>query len=228
MADFSIFDSIALGIYVFTWTLYHCFTEFGIRARASLNSLMNELRFVWMQRTMERDNRMVDSSLLNGLQSGTAFFASTSLLALGGSLSAMGATDKVIEVFAALPFGVPTTRTMYELKILGLCGIFTYTFFKMAWAYRLFNYVAILVGAAPLTGTASDREVRIAVERTARMHVSAGRHFNRGMRGFFFALAYLGWFAGPFVFLGTTAAVVFALFRRQFGSDSRHAILWEG
>ena len=228
MSGFTIHDSIALLFFILTWGVYHWVNEFGIKRKSSLNSLMNELRYVWIERLMQRENRIVDASLLNGLQSGTAFFASTSLLALGASLSAMGATDKAIEVFASLPFGVATTRAVYEIKLLGLCAIFTYTFFKMAWAYRLFNYVAILVGSAPLYGTASEREMKIAIERTARMQVSAGRHFNRGMRGFFFALAYLGWFAGPLIFMATSLAVVIALFRRQFSSDSRHAVLWEG
>jgi uncharacterized membrane protein len=227
MGDFTTFDSIALCVFLVTWATYHWLNEKGFRSRPSLNSIMNDMRFVWIKRLMERDNRMVDASLLTGLQSGTAFFASTSLLAIGASLTAMGATDTALEVFAALPFGVSTTRTVYEVKLLGLCAIFTYTFFKMAWAYRLFNYVAIMVGSAPLVGRANEPEMALFVERTARLQVSAGRHFNRGMRGFFFALAYLGWFAGPIVLMGTTAAVVIALFRRQFNSDSRHAVLWE-
>ena len=31
----------------------------------------------------------------------------------------------------------------------GLILIFIYAFFKFAWSYRLFNYVAILLGAMP-------------------------------------------------------------------------------
>ncbi len=31
----------------------------------------------------------------------------------------------------------------------GLALIFVYAFFKFAWAYRLFNYGAILIGAVP-------------------------------------------------------------------------------
>ena len=52
------------------------------------------------------------------------------------------------------------------------------------------------------------------------MNVAAGRHFTRGQRAFFFALAYLGWFLGPLTFLGFTAAVLVAMYRRQFASDA--------
>ena len=33
------------------------------------------------------------------------------------------------------------------------------------------------------------------------MNVAGGRHFNRGQRAFFFALAYMGWFLGPTTFI---------------------------
>ncbi len=33
--------------------------------------------------------------------------------------------------------------------MMGLTIIFVYAFFKIAWSYRLFNYFAIMVGAAP-------------------------------------------------------------------------------
>ena len=52
------------------------------------------------------------------------------------------------------------------------------------------------------------------------MNIAAGRHFNRGQRAFFFALAYLGWFLGPVSFLVVTGAVLTAMWRRQFASDA--------
>ena len=52
------------------------------------------------------------------------------------------------------------------------------------------------------------------------MSTVAGRHFNSGQRAFFFALAYLGWFLGPVTFIGFTAAVLVAMYRRQFASDA--------
>ena len=36
------------------------------------------------------------------------------------------------------------------MKVDGLAVIFVYAFFKFAWAYRLFNYMAIIVGAVPV------------------------------------------------------------------------------
>ena len=56
------------------------------------------------------------------------------------------------------------------------------------------------------------------------MNVVAGRHFTRGLQAFFFALAYLGWFIGPWVFIGSTATVLVIVWRRQFSSDALAAL----
>ena len=43
----------------------------------------------------------------------------------------------------------------------------------------------------------------------------------------FLALGYLGWFAGPSVLMATTAAVIMVMWRRQFASESRRAVVDE-
>jgi uncharacterized membrane protein len=113
-----------------------------------------------------------------------------------------------------------TTRAAWEMKVIGLAVIFAYAFFKFAWSYRLFNYCVILIGALPSAKNHDGQEAARAVHETIEMNVSAGRHFNRGQRAFFFALAYLGWFLGAVAFLVFTAAVLTAMWRRQFASDA--------
>jgi uncharacterized membrane protein len=164
---------------------------------------------------------------MTALQNGTAFFASTSLIAIGGALTLLRSPDEVLTVMASLPFGIETTRTQWEAKVVGLAVIFIYAFFKFAWAYRLYNYVAILFGATPFAADKDSPEAAAHVVRTARLFTSAGRHFNRGQRAFFFALAYLGWFISPWVFMVTTAAALVVMWARQFVSDSRRAVLGE-
>ena len=44
-------------------------------------------------------------------------------------------------------------------------------------------------------------------------------------RAFFLAIGYLGWFAGPYVLMVSTAAVIAVMWRRQFASESRLAVL---
>ena len=67
-------------------------------------------------------------------------------------------------------------------------------------------------------------EAEAHVIRTTRLFESAGQHFNRGQRSFFFALGYLGWFVSPWVLFVTTAMVVIVTWRRQFASNAWKAM----
>lgn len=224
MTSFSTLDFVALGIFGAAWLVYYLYVEYSPYGQKSLNSAMHEFRFEWMKRLQARENRILDGQLMIGLQNGTAFFASSAFLAIGGALSALSFTDAAIEVFGVLPFSTTTTRATFEIKVLGLAIIFAYSFFKFVWSYRLFNYVSILIGAMPPANTKDKKEAARAIERAARMNMSAGRHFNRGLRAYFFALAYLGWFGGPIALIVTTLVVAAVLWRRQFASDSLQAV----
>ncbi len=175
-----------------------------------------------------REARMVDSSIMGSLQNGAAFFTSTSLIAVGGAITLLRATDDMLRIFADLPLGLVVDRTLWEVKGLGLLLIFGYAFFKFAWAYRLFNFAAILVGATPARMTDDIPAREAMVRRAARMNMVAGSHFTRGQRAFFFALAYLGWFLGPWVFMVATLAVIYVMWARQFRSDARRALEDDG
>lgn len=167
---------------------------------------------------------MVDMQIMSSLQNGTAFFASTSLLAIGGALALLHATDDALTILSKLPVDLSPSAAVWESKCVGLILIFVYAFFKFAWSYRLFNYVAILFGAMPPAAERGTAEARTHVIRTTRMFEAAGRHFNRGQRAFFFALGYLGWFVSPWVLFVTTGAVVIVIWRRQFASNAWRAM----
>ncbi|SFD03407.1 Uncharacterized membrane protein [Bosea sp. CRIB-10] len=224
MAGFGPLDLIAIAFFAAAWIGYLLAVEIGPHSKRSLNTLMNERRERWIMESVKRENRIIDTQVMNGLQNGTAFFASTSLIAIGGSLTLLQSADRVVQIFADLPFATQTTRTAWEIKVIGLAVIFAYAFFKFGWAYRLFNYCAILIGAIPPHTEADKPETIAAAREAVRMNIVAGLHFNRGQRAFFFALAYLGWFISPWLFLIATAAVLTVMWRRQFASDSAAAV----
>ncbi len=224
MAGFGTLDLIAIAFFAAAWIGYLLAVEVGPHAKRSLNTLMNERRERWIMESVKRENRIIDTQVMNGLQNGTAFFASTSLIAIGGSLTLLQSADRVVQIFADLPFATPTTRAAWEIKVIGLAVIFAYAFFKFGWSYRLFNYCAILIGAIPPHTEADKPETLAAAREAVKMNIVAGLHFNRGQRAFFFALAYLGWFISPWLFLIATAAVLTVMWRRQFVSDSAAAV----
>lgn len=217
-------DALAIAFFAIAWTIYAVLLERTAYSRKSLNARMSIYREVWMRRALDREIRMVDMQIMASLQNGTAFFASTTLLAIGGGLTLLRATDEAMSVLATLPFGIRSTPALWELKCVGLIVIFVYAFFKFAWSYRLFNYVAVLLGAMPFSDKRDTPEAQSHVMRTTKLFQSAGRHFNRGQRAFFFALGYLGWFISPWVLFVTTTAVVIVMWRRQFDSDAWRAM----
>src|SRR5258705_9729241 len=148
---FTTLDLVALGWFVAAWSCYAVLVEYVPQKRESLNASMNRYREVWMRRMLDREMRMVDMQVMAALQNGTAFFASTSLLAIGGALTILRSTDEVLSVAATLPLGIQAARGLWEAKTIGLVVIFAYAFFKFSWSYRLFAYVAILLGALPLS-----------------------------------------------------------------------------
>ena len=224
MRLFPAIDLIALACFVGAWIGYAIAVEWSERGRGTLNAHMNRYREVWMRRMLHRETRMVDMQIMASLQTGTAFFASTSLIAIGGALTLLRSTEEILSLAAVLPFGIETGRGLWEAKTIGLVVIFAYAFFKFAWSYRLYAYVAILLGAMPFPADKDKPEAEAHVVRTARLFDSAGRHFNRGQRAFFFALGYLGWFIGPVVLILSTALVMATMWRRQFTSDAFHAL----
>ncbi|WOH78772.1 DUF599 domain-containing protein [Bradyrhizobium sp. BEA-2-5] len=217
-------DILAVGFFALEWLVYALTLEHSAYGRDSLSARMNRYREVWVRRMLHRETRMVDMQIMASLQSGTAFFASTSLFALGGALALLHATNDALAVLGALPVNLTPSPALWEVKCIGLILICVYAFFKFAWAYRLFNYVAILFGGMPPADRRDTPEAEAHVIRTSRLFESAGRHFNRGQRAFFFALGYLGWFVSPWVLFVTTAAVVVVTWRRQFASNAWQAM----
>ena len=217
-------DILAVGFFAIEWTVYAVTLEHSAYGSDSLSARMHVYREVWIRRMLDREARMVDMQIMASLQNGTAFFASTSLFAVGGALALLRSTSEALAVLGALPIDLRPSPALWEIKCVGLILIFVYAFFKFAWAYRLFNYVAILLGEMPPAKERDTPEAEAHVIRTTRVFEAAGRHFNRGQRAFFFALGYLGWFISPWVLFVTTAAVVIVTWRRQFASDSWRAM----
>ncbi len=216
-------DLFAIAYFAGAWIVYSLVIEKTAAGRRSLNARVNGYRDNWMEQLLGRDVRMVDAQVTAALQNGTAFFASTSLIAIGGALTMMRASEDILPVITLLNLGSIPSRQLWELKMLGLIVVFVYAFFKFAWSYRLFNYFAIMVGAAPPPEAKDTPAAKAFAHRAARLCEDAGRHFNRGQRAFFFALGYLGWLLGPLPLVLTTTGVVIVMWRRQFSSESAKA-----
>jgi uncharacterized membrane protein len=226
----TVMDYISIVVFILLWAIYtHVTTGTRLFSRASLNQAMAERRRHWIMNSLKRDLKMIDTQIMAGLQNGTAFFASTSIFAIGGCFALLGATEQVESVFRDMPFVHYAGRTAFELKVIGLTCLFGYSFFKFGWSYRLFNYCTILFGAIPMVHDVNaDREAaERAAENVIKMNIIAAKNFNDGLRTIFLSIGYLGWFISPYVFIASTVIIIVALLRRQFFSEARRAIMEE-
>ncbi len=206
------------------WLGYARYHRWQSLRAASLMGTVHGYRRQWMAQVLQRDNRLIDASILANLSNSSTFFASTTLLILGGLLALLGSKEKIVNVMADLPFASQGSAGLWEIKIMLLLLIFIYAFFLFTWSLRQFNFASILIGAAPQHEIGSDENFEPFVRRTGRLVSLAGTSFNNGLRAYYFALAALMWFVHPWLMIIATALVVLILYWREFRSETLRAL----
>ena len=214
-------DWLALVLFLAVWVGYAGFARVWAQRRPSLLAATNRFRRQWMLQATAREPRVLDGLITQSLSTSSAFFASTTILIIGGLIALLGTIDKAAEFVREFPFAMPTPMLVFELKIVVLLAIFVYAFFRFSWAMRQYTIVAVVVGAMPAPEAfAQGGHDRDAVaERAGRMLGVAAETFNDGLRAYYFSFAALGWFFSPLVFAIATAMVVMVLYAREFRSE---------
>jgi uncharacterized membrane protein len=225
--DVPALDLIALVWFVVLFAIAGFSSRYG-RSHNSLTGAVQQRRHVWMQNMVARDNRMMDVVLLQMLSASNTFFASTSVLLLGGMAALLGSGERVQGLLERLPFVMKASPEVFEMKILFQMALFVYAFFKFAWAFRLTHYTAIMIGATPLTPPGADGRVSpdcaAHAEQVAVLAGLSAEHASTGLRTYYFAIGGILWFFHPGLFMLATAWVLAILMRREFFSRSRRAI----
>ena len=225
MADLTAIDYAALMLALACWLV---FDRLANRPRdgkwASLSRLMDRYRSGWMRVMIQRDLRMVDTMIQSAVLQGCTFFASTAILLVGGLLALLGAADQAIAIVRDLPFAVETTRALWQIKVLVIATVLIYAFFKFAWAYRVYTYCIVVIGSAPVQEAPESAD---AAALAGGLIGLGARHFDRGIRAYYYALAATAWFLHPALFMISTLWVTGVLIRREFRSKA-HALLARG
>ena len=214
-------DLAAFAGLVLAWLGTGWFTEHPPANRPSVSVLMNDYRRDWMRQFVTREPRIFDATVLDSLRQGTAFFASASMIAIGGGVALLGNADivKGLAVQLALDEGA----IGIELKLIVMLTYLANALLKFIWSNRLFGYCAIMMAAVP--NDPADPHVYHRAAQAAEINITAARSFNRGLRAIYFALAALGWLAGPVALMVATVFTAGILVRREFASVSREVIL---
>jgi uncharacterized membrane protein len=216
-------DWIALAVFLLCWIAYAVVTDRvqAIRAR-SVIAAMDEHRRRWMVAMLERENRIADAATIGNLMQSTSFLATTSIFILGGLVALLGAPDIGRRVLGALPYAAVPEEAAWEAKIALLLVIFVNAFFELTWALRQFNYASILVAGIPVGPPDPARPAQ--AEAAARVLNRAARHFDNGLRSYYFGLAALAWLLHPLALVAASLLVLRELHRREFRSEVRDAL----
>lgn len=213
-------DWAAMALFFAGWSGYAAFAKRRAALQPSILATTNHWRRQWMLQVTRRENRIVDSGVLQSMAASPSFFASTTILIIGGLLAALGATDKASELVHELPFATRTSALVFDLKLVLLTGVFVYAFFRFTWSLRQYSFGAILVGAAPSPqGFGDDAERDRYADRAGHVVALAAETFNDGLRAYYLSFAAVAWFFSAWAFMVGTAAVVWILYRREFHSE---------
>lgn len=218
-------DWCALALMMVVWFGIGWWIEHPGTRWPSVTMLMAERRREWMTVFVTREPRIFDSQILSSLRQSTSFFASTSLLAIGGVLALLGNTDPLRGVAAEVSTQqVPIL--VWQIKLAVVALFLANGFLKFVWANRVFGYCAVLMASVP-----NDHADPMAYPRAgqaAELNVRAAVNFNRGLRAIYFALGALAWLFGPVALMVATAIVAWTVWSREFASASRTILLKDG
>ncbi len=217
----SIPDFLALGLTLVLWFGTGWLIEHPPAGRLSVSILMQDFRRDWMKEFVTRQPRIFDASVIDSLRQGTAFFASASMIAIGGGVALIGNAATIQGLAAELP--LEAERSQLALKALVVVVFLANALLKFVWSNRLFGYCSILMAAVP--NDASHAEAYVRASQAAEINITAAKSFNRGLHSIYFALATLSWFFGAEVLAGVAVLTAAMLLRREFASASRKVIL---
>jgi uncharacterized membrane protein len=223
-AAFSPADLAALAVYAGCWARIEWLVKPQAGRPRSTGEIIAEWRGRWFEAAAERDNRIMDAQLVASLRSGVALFVSGSLIALGGAIALIGEADQVATIASDLA-GEAAPRGAWTIKMLLVIAVLAVAFLHFVWSHRIFGYCSVMLGAIP--NACGAPEARRVAARAARLSVLAARNFNKGLRAVYLALAALAWLVGPLALVAASAATFWMLYRREFLSDTRQAILEE-
>jgi uncharacterized membrane protein len=219
-----ILDAVAVALIGLAWLFIGWWIEREDTPRPSVSVIMAEYRREWMREFTLRDNRIFDAQIVTSLRQGTAFFASTALLAIGGVLALAGNTAPLEGAAEGLTRQDEPTL-WWQIKLMLVALFLTHAFLKFVWSNRIFGYCSVMMAAIP-SDPADPRAIARA-SRAAELNIRAAYNFNRGLRSMYFALAALGWLLGPFGLMATTLLVTLVLWSREFTSLSRDILMGE-
>ena len=221
---FNWIDIAAIILFLICWIGYTMFAKRKAKTTNCLARVLHQHRIHWMYELMTHDIRVSEASLLANLERNIAFFASTSMLIIAGTLTLFAQIEKLEVVIASLPFAIDATHLAIQLKLAALSFIFVLAFFHFTWSMRQYGFLNVMIGAAPIDLEGTNDNLKKYARQMAVVQDQAAHAYNYGLRAYYFSLAVLCWLFHPVLFMLATLVVVYTLYIREFKSKSVRAI----
>ena len=222
--DFGLPQAAAVALIFALWWLYTPVLK--LIGRGSLNMQLHAVRLRWLQmhQNIDREHRVFDAILLGHISSSVSFFGSGTLIVLAGLVSALANVNSVYLLTRSLKFvDKEMSLELFTLYFSLLTLILALCFFSFTYALRKMAYTFAMLGGLQAT-RAESPEATVMGEQSAVVLTEAVRSINSGIRGFYYAIAALFLFAGPYVAIGATLAITALLYYRQLFSPTARAI----
>jgi uncharacterized membrane protein len=216
-------QAMAVALIFLLWGLYARILRWI--GKGSLNSQLHVVRLRWlaMHKGIGRQFRMFDAILLGHISNSVSYFGSATLLVLAGLVGALVNVNRVYATASELKFLAPMSQDLFTLYFAVLTFILGISFFAFTYALRKMSYTFALLGGLPEDAEMTP-DSRVMVEETATVLTEAVRSINNGIRGFYYAVAALFLFAGPYYCMAATMAITALLYYRQMISPTAIAI----
>ncbi|MFN3583819.1 DUF599 domain-containing protein [Phenylobacterium sp.] len=216
-------DLAAFVLFAVAWLFYEpLLTALGKRRGGVINTDMTTIRGAWMRNMTVRENRFMDGQLLGHALNSASFFASSNLILIAATASALFGGENTFRAVSALELIKTSSRALFELQLALVVIALVRSLLDFIWSIRQMNYCIAAVGATPLQ--APEDRLNAIADAVARVLNPALSSFNRGVRGYYFALAAAAWLFGPMAFMAATLGAVGLLVWRQRSSAAATAI----
>ena len=219
---FTTLDAVGLGLLILSWVGCSLVVENAPKSYPSTSQIVAEFRREWMRQFVRRDPRIFDSQIISSLRQGTAFFASASMIAIGGGFALLGNAERLRGVAQDLTLESDPIFLL-EVKLLVLLLFAANAFLKFVWSHRLFGYCSVIMAAVP--NDPEDPQALPMALQAGELNITAARGYNRGLRAVYFGIASSAWLLGAGPLILATLVTLLVILRREFASQSRHVLI---
>jgi uncharacterized membrane protein len=214
---------LALVLIFVLWMAYS--PLLAMLGRGTLNAQLHVVRLRWMRMLLNsrRENRVFDGILLGHISSSMSFFGSATLILLAGLVGTLATINRVHASLSEMAFFPPVSLNLFTVYFVALTIIMAWSFFSFTYALRKLAYALAMIGGLN-EATERTPHCTVMIAQTAVVLTEAVKSLNTGIRGFYFAVAALFLFVGPWAAIFMTISVSTMLIYRQGFSTEALAI----